>query len=93
MAVICVDVADVVVAAVVVGVAVVVEDAAPTVVWVPPGEDGAVAAALSGETQFGGGAVVPCWPGMSTVPAQPKFENVTLSVWVTPSLNEATDTV
>ncbi len=49
--------------------------------------------AVSGETHPAGGAVAPCCPGMRTVPAQPKSENVTVSVWVAPSLNAATDTV
>lgn len=34
--------------------------------------------AVSGETHPAGGAVAPCWPGMSTLPAHPKSENVTV---------------
>jgi len=40
---------------------------------------------LSGEVHPSGGAVEPVWPGMRTVPAQPKFENSASLVMVVPS--------
>ncbi|MDR3648467.1 MAG: hypothetical protein P4L20_05200, partial [Acidimicrobiales bacterium] len=47
----------------------------------PVAEGGAVVAvvvevdvAVSGETHPAGGDAAPCWPGMSTLPAQPKSE-------------------
>jgi hypothetical protein len=40
---------------------------------------------LSGDVHPAGGAVAPVWPGMSTVPAQPKFENSASLVMVVPS--------
>jgi len=49
--------------------------------------------AVSGETHPAGGDAGPYWPGMSTLPAQPKSESVTVWVWVAPSLKDATDTV
>jgi len=33
--------------------------------------------AVSGETHPAGGDAAPCWPGISTLPAHPKSENVT----------------
>jgi hypothetical protein len=49
------------------------------------------AAPVSGEVQPDGGALGPCWPGMSTVPAQPKFDRVTSRTTVPPSEKRATD--
>jgi hypothetical protein len=40
---------------------------------------------LSGEVHPVGGAVEPVWPGMSTVPAQPKFEKSASLVMAVPS--------
>lgn len=39
----------------------------------------------SGEVQLTGGTPEPVWPGMSTVPAHPKLENVAASVTFPPS--------
>jgi hypothetical protein len=40
---------------------------------------------LSGDVHPTGGAVAPVWPGMRTVPAQPKFENSASLVMAVPS--------
>ena len=40
---------------------------------------------LSGDVHPTGGAVAPVWPGMRTVPAQPKFENSASLVMAEPS--------
>lgn len=42
---------------------------------------------VSGETQFAGGSVGPTWPGMRTVPAQPKLLKSALTVTEPPSEN------
>jgi hypothetical protein len=70
---------------------VVVEDLGGSVV---EGEDGVVVVvgtetfpAVSGLTHPGGGAVEPDWPGMSTVPAQPKFERTVSWLTVDPFVN------
>ena len=52
-----------------------------------------VVVVVSGETHPLGGVVAPCWPGMRTVPAQPKFEKVVSPVWDDPSENIAVETV
>ena len=46
---------------------------------------------LSGEVQLTGGTPEPVCPGISTVPAQPKFEKVASSVEVPPSAKVSTD--
>ena len=42
---------------------------------------------LSGETQLAGGVVGPAWPGMRTVPAQPKLLKSALTMTEPPSEN------
>jgi hypothetical protein len=42
---------------------------------------------VSGDTQFAGGVVGPTWPGMRTVPAQPKLLKSALTVTEPPSEN------
>jgi hypothetical protein len=42
---------------------------------------------VSGETQFAGGVVGPTWPGMRTVPAQPKLLKSAFTVTEPPSEN------
>jgi hypothetical protein len=44
--------------------------------------------AVSGLTKPAGGVDVPAWPGMSTVPAQPKFDKTVSSVTIEPSERE-----
>jgi hypothetical protein len=68
-----------VVLAVVVGLEVVVVVALVVDVVV---EDG-----VSGEMQFAGGVVGPTWPGMRTVPAQPKLLKSAFTVTEPPSAN------
>jgi hypothetical protein len=46
---------------------------------------------VSGEAQPDGGSVAPCWPGISTVPAQPKSDSVTSRTTVPPSEKRATE--
>jgi hypothetical protein len=48
---------------------------------------------VSGDTHPAGGDVAPVCPGMSTVPAQPKSENVASLELVEPSVKCATDRV
>ena len=48
---------------------------------------------VSGETHPAGGDVAPVCPGMRTVPAQPKSENVASLAVVEPSVKCATDRV
>ena len=48
---------------------------------------------VSGETHPAGGDVAPVCPGMSTVPAHPKSENVASLELVEPSVKCATDRV
>ena len=48
---------------------------------------------VSGDTHPAGGDVAPICPGMSTVPAQPKSENVASLELVEPSVKCATDFV
>ena len=49
-------------------------------------DDGAaVVVVVSGEVQPAGALVGPCWPGIKTVPAHPKFVNVASRVTVAPS--------
>ena len=48
---------------------------------------------VSGLVQLAGGVAAPCWPGISTVPAQPKLEKVVASTRVPPSANVATESV
>jgi hypothetical protein len=45
----------------------------------------------SGEVQSVGGEPDPVWPGINTVPAQPKFENVASRVTEPPSLKASVD--
>ena len=69
----------------------VVEELSP-----PPVVSGAgtvVVVVPSAETHPAGGVGAPCWPGMRTVPAQPKSEKVVSPVWLDPSENIAVDTV
>jgi hypothetical protein len=58
-------------------------------VWGNEPEDGVVvlvgAPAVSGLTHPAGGADVPLCPGMSTVPAQPKFDKMVSSLTIEPS--------
>ena len=51
------------------------------------------AAPVSGLTHPAGGVAEPCWPGMRTVPAQPKSEKVASPPDVEPSANLAVETV
>jgi hypothetical protein len=46
---------------------------------------------VSAETQPEGGVETPPWPGMSTVPAHPKFEKWASSITVPPSLKVTVD--
>jgi hypothetical protein len=48
---------------------------------------------VSGETQPAGGASEPDWPGISTVPAQPKSEKVDSLCVVDPSVKRAVELV
>lgn len=47
--------------------------------------------AADGDVQPEGGWLGPCWPGMRTVPAQPKFDSITSSTTVPPSEKWATE--
>ena len=49
--------------------------------------DVVVESGVSGETQFAGGVVGPTWPGMRTVPAQPKLLKSAFTVTEPPSEN------
>lgn len=49
------------------------------------------AAPVSAETQPEGGVETPPWPGITTVPAHPKFEKCASSVTVPPSAKETVD--
>jgi hypothetical protein len=65
---------------------------------VDPGEDVVVvvvvgATPVSGETHPAGGVVAPVWPGIRTVPAQPKSEKVDWLLVVEPSEKCATERV
>ena len=67
----------------------VVDDVVPDVVVVVV----VGATPVSGLVQLAGGVAAPCWPGISTVPAQPKLEKVVASTRVPPSANVATESV
>jgi hypothetical protein len=49
------------------------------------------AAPVSAETQLDGGVEAPPWPGITTVPAHPKFEKCASSVTVPPSEKDTVD--
>jgi hypothetical protein len=54
---------------------------------------GEAGSAVSGLTQPAGGLLAPVWPGISTVPAQPKSEKIAWLPAVEPSANWALDCV
>ncbi len=62
-----------------------VVDVVLDVFWLGVGETLLPALAWSGLTHPDGGALDPCCPGMSTVPAQPKFDKTVSAVTVEPS--------
>ena len=82
---------------VVVGVVVVEDPCGVTVVGGVSGVDGEVVGVVvdgpgpSGEVQPVGGTPDPVWPGMSTVPAHPKSENIACRVTELPSLKVSVD--